>query len=37
MEVILEYLSEEFIDESLDSDEIAPWEAAFIQGWRSAW
>jgi hypothetical protein len=31
-----EYLSENMIEESLEADEIAPWEAWFIQGWRLA-
>ena len=31
-----EYLSEEFVEDGVDSDAISPREAAFIAGWRSA-
>lgn len=31
-----EYLSEEFIEESIEGDEISPTECWFIEGWKSA-
>lgn len=40
MEVIFEseeeYLSEDFVEEGINSDSIAPWEGAFMHGWRKA-
>jgi hypothetical protein len=35
-EIFEEYLSEEFVEEAVDSDEMTPDEAWFLSGWREA-